>query len=166
MLSIIWEKMAYQFEFPTKITLSCYKKEEIIWTMESRQTIPLLFYRWKFQNESNLTWSCKDLISSSVNNNALEFARLAWSEAWEVSAALRALSSYTASKRDLSKSIHPIRTKLETDQNCLYIIYKFEFFQISNNDDGGKKKKRIKTYHKTRLHAQEHSNKYMWKHKH
>lgn len=30
MLSIIWEKMAYQFEFPTKITLSCYKKEEII----------------------------------------------------------------------------------------------------------------------------------------
>ena len=33
-----------------------------------------------------------------------------------------------------------MRAKFETDQNYLNIIYKFEFCQISNNDDGGKKR--------------------------
>lgn len=51
-----------------------------------------------FKKKQNLTWSFNDLISSSVNSIALEFARSALSDAWAFSAALRALSSYTEVK--------------------------------------------------------------------
>lgn len=49
----------------------------------------------------SLTWSCKDLISSSVNNNAFEVWRSALSEVCAVSTALRALSNCVMKQKEM-----------------------------------------------------------------